>query len=897
MNKHYFFVVAFLSFFSGIAQQAGDLDLSFGTNGIVRTNLWNASFNVKSHLVLPDGKTIVAGEINNDMEPRGFIMRLLANGDIDVTFGTDGKAVHPFINGINIVKLQTDGKIVVGSSYRNDIAVARYMANGTLDTGFAYDGTYYNTDSNNVNYSPRPVLDLEIQSDNKIVALTTIKINDVNYYKLFRLNSNGILDNSLNLTDNFGDIDYPIALSIQADGKLLVAGYYYIGSSSSLFVARYNSNGTADNTFNSNGRRSFSITNSTNPRVTDLQLQPDGKILLGGKYYANGTALFMTRFNTNGAFDTSFSGDGFQSAAVDVNFSRPGKIALQSDGKIIQMDTYYNNITNKENMLLARYTSAGELDTTFSGTSWGVSFPFNGLNDTAACISIADNKLIISGNAETSVIENNMVFAKFNLNPISFDATFGNNGKKQLSVPFPTYEEVKKSVVQSDNKVVVLSKIFVNNFYFSGLQRFNEDGSLDTTFGSNGKIGLGFYSTEFEALAVDNAHNIIVSGYTTLESGIILRITPAGALDPTFGNQGITYLPEDFLNFLPRIKSIKFQTDNKIVLGGGNSVNEIADYLLIRLNPNGTLDNTFGNNGISQVGLTNTREMITAIEVLNDGKIVAVGYTQENFGNDYQAVILKFNSVGLLDPAFNGNGKFFTERAVDFHMNGDIKVQSDGKILSTFESLHDNFILYRLNGNGTLDNNFGFGGYVNTYITGEDKSAQIHYNSTNQKITLIGTTITDEIGKFTLTRYSGNGEIDFSFGNSGQVTTDFGHYAQVISASQTSDGKLVVSGILYDDVAKDYDQVLAKYHLEESLNLNNPEAINVQIYPNPVSETLFVRLKDDSTANNYNVTDMTGKVILQGKLSSDQGIKMSDLAAGVYFIAVDNLKPIKFVKR
>ncbi|PKP14919.1 MAG: hypothetical protein CVU07_12410, partial [Bacteroidetes bacterium HGW-Bacteroidetes-23] len=345
------------------------------------------------------------------------------------------------------------------------------------------------------------------------------------------------------------------------------------------------------------------------------------------------------------------------------------------------------------------------------------------------------------------------------------------------------------------------------------------------------------------------------------------------------------------------IKSIKIQTDNKIILGGGNSVNQIADYLLIRLNANGTLDDTFGNNGISQVGLSNTQEMITAIEVLNDGKIIAVGYTQENFGNNFQAVILKFNSVGLLDPTFNGNGKFFTEKDVNFYMNGDIKIQNDGKILSTFESLSNNFILYRLNSNGTLDNNFGFGGYVSTYVTGLDESAQIHYNPTNQKITLIGTTYTDEIGKFALTRYSGNGETDISFGDSGVVISDFGQYAQVISASPTSDGKLVVSGILYNDITIDYDQILAKYHLEESLSLTNPELINVQIYPNPVTETLFVRLKDESAANNYNVTDMTGKVVLHGKLFSDQGIKVSDLANGVYFIAVDNFNPIKFIKR
>lgn len=898
MHKNYLFLVTFLSFLLVQAQEPGDLDTSFGTNGIVKTNIWNAAFNVKSHVVLPDGKTIVVGEINNDINPRGFIMRLLTNGDIDTTFGTDGKSVHPFVSGFNVVKLQSDGKLVVGSEYNNDFAVARYLSNGNLDSGFAYDGTYYNTNPDEFLYAVHPVIDLEIQADNKIVGLTTTEDEQFGFYKLFRLNANGVLDNSLNVIDFFSSNDLPVALSIQADGKLLIAGYYYTSGTGTpnIFIARYNSNGTLDNSFNSNGKRSFTITNSTAIRVTDLQLQSDGKALLGGKYFLNGNALFMVRFNTNGTYDSSFSGDGFQSATVDVNSNNSGKIALQSDGKIIQMDTYFNITNGNRNMLLVRYLSNGELDTTFNGSSWGAVLPFNGFNDYAACISIVNDKLIISGNAEASIIDNNMAFAKFNLNPLSFDTTFGTNGRKQLSIPFPTYEEVKKSVVQSDNKVVVLTRMFINNLYFSGIERFNENGSPDITFGSNGKIGLGFYFTDFDALAVDNANNIIVSGYTSLSSGVILRITPAGALDPTFGDQGITYL-EDNIDFIPRINSIKIQSNNKIVLGGGNNVNGIVDYLLIRLNENGTVDTTFGNNGISMVGLNNVSEMITAIEVLNDGKIVATGFTNENFGNDFQAVVLKFNSVGLLDPTFNGNGKYLTSRSVDFYVNGDIKVQNDGKILSTFESLNDNFILYRLNSNGTLDNNFGSGGYVNTYITGFDKSAQIHYNSTNQAITLIGTTVEEEIGKFALVRYFGNGEIDFSFGNSGIVVTDLGYNSQTISATPTYDGKLVVSGNLYDDVAMDYDQVMARYYLEESLNLLNQEELALRIFPNPAAETLYIQMKNEIPAESFTVTDMNGKVILNGKLSNEQNINVSNLSNGVYFITVNDFQPIRFIKR
>lgn len=896
VKKHYLFLFALLGVITSYSQNAGELDANFGNQGIVKTNLWNASFNVKSHAVLSDGKTIVAGEIDNGTNPRGFVLRLLANGTLDTSFGDQGKAIHPFINGINVVKIQADGKILVGSSYNNDIAIARYLTNGTLDTGFAFDGTYYNTSAGEFDFPSHEVIDLEIQSDNKIVGLTTSYLSNANKFRLFRLNTNGIIDNTLNVNDNFGDSDFPVALSIQSDGRMIVNGYYYNGSTPTIFIARYTANGSADTSFNTTGRRAFSISNTTAVNVTDLLLQSDGKIIMSGKYFSNGNALFLIRMNTNGSFDTTFSGDGFQGASINVQFGSAGKIALQSDGKIVQMDSFYNSTTENEDMLLVRYTANGELDNTFFNGGSGFTLAFNSLGDKVGCMSIVNNKLFISGNTETSIVDNNMAFARYNLNTFTADNSFGTNGLQQLNIAFPTYEEVIQSAVQSDNKVVVLTKVYINNLFFNGLQRFNENGTLDTSFGSNGKIALGFYFTEFDAIAVDNANNIILSGYQSLSSGMVLRITPAGALDTTFGNQGITYFEED-LDFLPRINSIKIAPNNKIVLGGGNVVNDIIDYLLIRVNSNGTLDTTFGNNGISLVGLNNVSEIINDIEILSDNKIVAVGRTNENFANDYQAVILKFNSVGLLDPTFNGNGKYLTERPVDFFMKGDLAVQNNGKLLVTFESLFDNFILYRLNSNGTIDSTFGAGGVVSSFINGEDYSTQLHYNSINQNITLIGTTLENEIGKFALTRYNTNGEIDFSFGDNGIVISDIGSTSQVISATPTNDGKLVVSGWLFNETTQDYDQVLAKYYLEEALSIAQPESkSSVMVYPNPTKEQLFVLLPEHLTVKEYTLTDMNGKVLAKEQLSLKKGINVSSLAKGVYIIQFDSLNPIRFIK-
>ena len=111
-------------------------------------------------------------------------------------------------------------------------------------------------------------------------------------------------------------------------------------------------------------------------------------------------------------------------------------------------------------MLLVRYTANGDLDNTFFNGGSGFTLSFNALNDKVSYMSISNNKLFISGNSETSIVENNLVFGRYNLNTFTADTTFGTNGLKQQILSHPTYEEVIKSVVQSDNKTIVLTKVY-----------------------------------------------------------------------------------------------------------------------------------------------------------------------------------------------------------------------------------------------------------------------------------------------------------------------------------------------------------------------------------------------------------------------------------------------------
>ena len=93
------------------------------------------------------------------------------------------------------------------------------------------------------------------------------------------------------------------------------------------------------------------------------------------------------------------------------------------------------------------------------------------------------------------------------------------------------------------------------------------------------------------------------------------------------------------------------------------------------MNDDGTFDTSFGVNGVSDFGSSSLNETLVSIEVLSDNKIIALAYVSNSFG-DYQAEILKFNSIGLLDPTFNGSGRFYTNKVVDYYSNGDIEIQS-----------------------------------------------------------------------------------------------------------------------------------------------------------------------------------------------------------------------------
>ena len=224
-------------------------------NGTVITNLPGFVF-ANDVVIQPDGKIVIAGYSGNQPGRDFFVARYLPNGTLDNTFNSTGYVIIPLLGDdyANAVALQSDGKIVAAGTSNLDFAVVRYNTNGSLDTSFDTDGIV-TTEIAGGDY----INDVIIQPDGKIIAAG----GSGSDFSLARYDSNGSLDPTFDsdgkVLVDFGGFDYAFAAALQPDGKIVAAGYKYnIG----MAVARFNPNGSLDTSFHGAGKLITVITGS-----------------------------------------------------------------------------------------------------------------------------------------------------------------------------------------------------------------------------------------------------------------------------------------------------------------------------------------------------------------------------------------------------------------------------------------------------------------------------------------------------------------------------------------------------------------------------------------------------------------------------------------------------------
>jgi uncharacterized delta-60 repeat protein len=609
--------------------------------------------------VQSNGKVLLGGWFTSfNGLSRNKIVRLNSNGSVDTSFvvgtgfGTSCSGPDCYVTNI---KVQSDGKILVAGHFSNYNGTAvsafiRLNTDGTLDNTFN-SGTGPNGDTSRI----------VLQSDGKILLRGSFTMyNGTARNGLARLNSDGSLDNTFNagtgISTGIGDTIYSIA--VQSDGKILIAGQFSsINGSSYSNIARLNSDGTVDT--------SFVIGAGANNYITSAVIQSDGKIVIGGYFttFAGASRNRIARLNSNGSLDNTFDvGTGTNNTV--------SALAIQSNGNILVggIFTQYKGVATSGEISL---NSTGSIDSTYN--------PKGGADAAVNSVKIfPDDKIIIAGTFLTYKGISSPRLAKLNSDG-SFDSSF-NVGSGPNAALY-------SSALQTDGKVLIAGSFTnYNGTARNYVARINTDGSIDTGF----VIGTGPNSAVSSVLVQPDGMILILGSFSSFNGTTrygIARLNSNGSLDTGF-------VPGTVLNDYGMTMAL--QSDGKILLGYYNS--STYNSYVIRLNTNGSVDGSFTSTGAGNI-------YPHAIAVQSDGKVLV--------GGEYSTRIKRVNSDGTLDSSFNvGTGASAQVNTIAIRDNGRVVV---GGTFWSYNGTNSNRII-TLNTDGSIDSDFNIGTGANSAV-------------------------------------------------------------------------------------------------------------------------------------------------------------------------------------
>jgi uncharacterized delta-60 repeat protein len=383
---------------------------------------------------------------------------------------------------------------------------------------------------------------------------------------------------------------------------LTLLGSLWLGATSALAAP-----GDLDPSFSNDGKLvGYEDFNLREPGFSEVVLQGDGKIVAAGDYG-------LVRFNPDGTTDDSF--------VADPPYTDPrsfAAVALQADGRIVVAGHEYNYATDDSDFFVARYNPDGSRDETFSGDGI-LTIDFGGHDDRAKALAVQpDDKIVVAGYSveldTDDVPSRDFALARYDPDG-TLDASFSGDGQRTTNFADDTAHDI---ALQSDGKIVVGGSASGD----IAVVRYDEDGSLDSSFSGDGRATVGFTDAQV--------------------GGRAIAIQPGG----------------------------------RIVAAGGTS----GDFALARFDPDGSLDATFGGDGVVTTDFGETdrygRGVAAASDVVFEaGRLLAAGYANGDFG------LARYELDGDLDPGFSGDGLLTTDMGHEYAGASSIAVQPDGRIV------------------------------------------------------------------------------------------------------------------------------------------------------------------------------------------------------------------------
>ena len=388
--------------------------------------------------------------------------------------------------------------------------------------------------------------------------------------------------------------------------------------------------------------------------------------------------------------------------------------------------------------------------------------------------------------------------------PGDLDTSFGSGGKVVTSIGSGD-DRAHAMVMQGDGKLVVAGYSYNGSNNDFCVVRYNEDGTLDTDFGTGGKVLTDFGGTNDEAngVAVQTDGRIVVVGGalsgSTSKVFALARYHPDGTLDTSFGPGATGKIKTAIGSTSPESQAwaVAVLADGKILVAG-HSLFLSIDYVLARYTSDGSLDLGFGNGGVAALD-QGSNDYASNLAVQADGRVVMSGYGYSS--GYFNSSAGRFTADGLPDASFAPGTSYLYSYGV--------AVQADGKIILAGANLERNPIaagsqdyrLIRYHPSGALDTTFGTGGTVTTAIgTAQDLAYDVKVQS-DGRIVAAGYSYNanTNFNDFAVVRYNTNGTLDASFQSTGKVTTSFsGGSAMGRGMAIAPDGRIIVAGYAHD---------------------------------------------------------------------------------------------------
>jgi uncharacterized delta-60 repeat protein len=403
------------------------------------------------------------------------------------------------------------------------------------------------------------------------------------------------------------------------------------------------------------------------------------------------------------------------------------------------------------------------------------------------------------------------------------DPTFGTGGFTLAGLTTAAYQLPAKPIVQPDGKILICSTI--NTGSASGgdffIERFNADGSPDTSFDFDGQVTVDFAGRNegCNALALQADGKIVAVGTsadaTPNADFAIARLNADGSLDPTFGAGGTTLVSFDLGdNNDDTAGAVAMQADGKIVVAGWAVVGtNTYDFAVVRLLPDGTRDTTFNSTGRVTVAFdipgTNGADEADSIIVDDAGRIVVGGVAETQPGS-FGFALARLLPNGQLDHSFNADGR----ATIDFDLGAtmtDLSYQSilthDGKIVMVGQAdagsgstTNGDVAIARVLPDGSPDGTFGIGGKVVVpfdQITNGGEVATGVVEDSAGRLVAVGATVVDGTNFYTRSfalRLKANGDLDSSFGSFGKKIYNFDGVSDIATGVALQGTQIVMTG-------------------------------------------------------------------------------------------------------